>query len=107
VLERHCGEVTRDPAVIARSLMVPVIFGRTEAEAEARRAKAKTIFPRIPDDAAAWRAAGFLYGGAEDIVRDLKRWDRVGIQRVLLQMLDMEDLPAIEGIAREVLPALR
>jgi F420-dependent oxidoreductase-like protein len=107
VLERHCAAVKREPATIARSLMVPVIYGRTAAETEARRAKAKAIFPRIPDDAAGWRAAGFLYGGADEVVRDLKRWDSLGIHRVLLQMLDMDDLPAIESIARDVLPAVR
>ena len=107
VLERHCGAVKRDAATIARSLMVPVIYGRTAAEADARLAKAKTIFPRLPDDAAAWHAAGFLHGGADDIVRDLKRWERLGIQRVLLQMLDMDDLPAMEAIAKDVLPAVR
>jgi F420-dependent oxidoreductase-like protein len=107
VLERHCAAVKRDAATIARSLMVPIIYGRTATETDARRAKAKTIFPRIPDDAAGWRAAGFLYGGADEVVRDLKRWDSLGIHRVLLQMLDMDDLPAIEAIARDVLPALR
>lgn len=107
VLERHCGALERDAATIARSLMVPIIYGRTAAEAEARRARAKTIFPRIPDDAAGWRAAGFLYGSADDIVRDLTRWQSLGIHRVLLQLLDMEDLAAIEGIAKDILPALR
>jgi alkanesulfonate monooxygenase SsuD/methylene tetrahydromethanopterin reductase-like flavin-dependent oxidoreductase (luciferase family) len=107
VLERHCGAIKRDAATIARSLMVPIIYGRTAAEVEARLAKAKTIFPRIPDDAAAWRAAGFLYGSADDIVRDLKRWQSLGIHRVLLQLLDMEDLAAIEAIAKDILPALR
>jgi F420-dependent oxidoreductase-like protein len=107
VLERHCAAVKRDPATIARSLMVPVIYGRSAAETDTRRAKAKAIFPRIPDDAAAWRAAGFLYGGPDEIARDLKRWDTLGIHRVLLQMLDMEDLAAIEAIAKDVLPAVR
>ena len=107
VLERHCGGVKRNPATIARSLMVPIIYGRSAAETDSRRAKAKTIFPRIPDDAAAWRAAGFLYGGPDEITRDLERWDSLGIHRVLLQMLDMEDLPAIEAIAKDVLPAVR
>jgi len=107
VLERHCAAVARDPNTIARSLMVPVIYGRTAAETEARRAKAKAIFPRIPDDAAAWRTAGFLYGAPDDIVRDLERWQSLGVHRVLLQMLDMDDLAAIEAIARDILPAVR
>jgi len=86
---------------------VPVLYGRTAAETEARRAKAKTIFPRIPDDGAAWRAAGFLYGAADDIIRDLKRWQSLGVHRVLLQMLDMDDVAAIDAIARDVVPAVR
>ena len=107
VLERHCAAIGRDPNTIARSLMVPIIYGRTAAETDARRAKAKTIFPRIPDDGTAWRAAGFLYGAADDVVRDLQRWQSLGVDRVLLQMLDMEDGAAVEAIAREILPAVR
>jgi hypothetical protein len=34
------------------------------------------------------------------------RWRELGVQRVMLQMIDQEDLAAIELIAREVLPAL-
>jgi alkanesulfonate monooxygenase SsuD/methylene tetrahydromethanopterin reductase-like flavin-dependent oxidoreductase (luciferase family) len=106
-LERHCNAVGRDPATITRSLMVPVIVGRSEADTATRRDRARASFPRLPEDAAGWRSAGFLHGSPEDVGEDLARWRELGIQRVMLQMIDQEDLAAIELIAREILPALR
>ena len=41
------------------------------------------------------------------MVRDLRRWCEAGIERVMLQMLDMDDLSAIDLLAREVLPAFQ
>ncbi len=105
-LAAHCRAVGRDPATIRRSLMVPVIVGRSPAETAARRDKARTIFPRLPEDADGWVQAGFLHGSPAEIVRDLTRWRELGIQRVMLQLIDQEDLAAIELIGREVLPAL-
>ena len=106
VLESHCVAAGRDCAAIARSLMVPVIIGRTAAEIAARHARARAIFPRVPDDEMGWRAAGFLYGSPPQVVADLRRWEGVGVSRVMLQMLDMEDDAAIELIARDVVPDL-
>ncbi len=37
---------------------------------------------------------------------DLTRWAEAGIERVLLQMLDQEDIAALELFARTVMPAL-
>jgi len=103
VLANHCREVGRDPASIRHSLMIPIITGRTPAEVAARLAKARTIFPRVPEDAASWRAAGFLYGSIDEVRQELKRWDAAGMSRVMLQLLDMDDLDAIHLIARELL----
>src|SRR2546427_62848 len=86
-----------------RSLMIPVITGRTEAEVTARRERARAIFPRVPEDAAGWLAAGFLHGVVDQVRRDLTRWEAAGMQRVMLQLLDMEDLEVIGVIGRECL----
>jgi alkanesulfonate monooxygenase SsuD/methylene tetrahydromethanopterin reductase-like flavin-dependent oxidoreductase (luciferase family) len=50
VLEEHCRAFGRDPGTIRRSLMIPIITGRTEAEVTARRDRARSIFPRVPPD---------------------------------------------------------
>jgi alkanesulfonate monooxygenase SsuD/methylene tetrahydromethanopterin reductase-like flavin-dependent oxidoreductase (luciferase family) len=107
VLESHCAAMGRDARTVARSLMVPVIVGRTPEEIAARHDRARQIFPRVPPDEAGWRAAGFLYGAPERVVADLKRWESLGVRRAMLQMLDLEDTAAMELLAREVVPACR
>jgi F420-dependent oxidoreductase-like protein len=104
VLAEHCRAVKRDPETIARSLMIPLAIGRDATEVARRVANARAVFPALPDGEAAWRAAGFLAGTPTQVVEDLQRWDGVGLQRVLLQMLDQEDIGALELFAREVLP---
>jgi F420-dependent oxidoreductase-like protein len=103
VLAEHCRAVKRDPETIARSLMIPLAIGRDSAEVDRRVAKARAVFPALPDGQAAWRAAGFLAGPPAQVIEDLQRWDGAGMQRVLLQMLDQEDIGALELFAREVL----
>ena len=107
VLESHCAAVGRDPRGIARSLMIPVMIGRSETELRTRLTRAREIFPRIPADEAGWRTAGFLYGTPDRVVADLKRWAGLGVQRAMLQMLDMDDTAAMELLARDVVPACR
>ena len=96
----------RDPASIRLSLMAPIVIGRTRAEVAARLARGREWFPRVPDSEAEWRAQSFLYGSVDEVVRDLRRWHALGVQRVMLQCLDLDDLAAIELVAREVIPAV-
>ncbi|HEY3098568.1 MAG TPA: LLM class flavin-dependent oxidoreductase [Methylomirabilota bacterium] len=107
VLERHCRAVGRDPSLIRRSLMIPYIVGRDTRERDARLANARRIFPRVPDSEAAWRAAGFLFGAPGHVVEELRAWEKLDVTRVMLQTLDMDDVAAIELLAREVVPACR
>ena len=107
VLEQHCRAVGRDPATIRRSLMIPLAIGRTPAEVDARRQRAHAILPRLPKEAAEWREAGFLHGSPEEVARELRRWEGLGLYRVMLQLLDQEDFAAIDLFAREVLAAFR
>jgi F420-dependent oxidoreductase-like protein len=107
VLTGHCRAVGRDPATLRRSLMVPIAVGTTAAEADGRLRRMAAVFPRLPGDAPSWRAAGFLHGTPDAVVAELRRWAGLGVSRVMLQYLDMDDLPGIGLLAREVLPALR
>jgi hypothetical protein len=71
-----------------------------------RIAAARAIFPNLPADEAGWRAASFLAGSASEIGDALDRWAEAGMDRVLLQMMDQEDIAALESFARGVLPSL-
>ena len=106
VLTSHCEAVGRNPDAIRRSLMVPLAIGRDTAEIARRIANARAVFPALPDGEAAWRAAGFLAGPPAQVLADLDRWKAAGMQRVLLQMLDQEDIGALELFAKDVLPRL-
>lgn len=106
-LEACCRAAGRDPATIRRSLMVPYIVGRDARERTARLAGVRRIFPRVPDGEADWRAAGFLFGDPAQLVTDLTRWEKLGVTRVMLQTLDLDDAGAIELLARKVVPACR
>ncbi len=107
VLAGHCAAVGRDPDTITRSLMIPMVIGRDRADVGRRIAAARAIFPTLPADEAAWRAASFLAGSASDIGQALDEWAAAGMDRVLLQMMDQEDIAALESFARGVLPSLR
>jgi alkanesulfonate monooxygenase SsuD/methylene tetrahydromethanopterin reductase-like flavin-dependent oxidoreductase (luciferase family) len=102
VLETHCRAVGRDPAAIQRSLMVPIVTGRTPAEVAGRLQRARAIFARLPEDPDEWRRAGFLYGGIDEIRSTLARWEAVGIDRFMLQVLDMTDLDLHRLIGSEL-----
>jgi F420-dependent oxidoreductase-like protein len=102
VLDEHCRVVGRDPATIRRSLMVPIVTGRTPAELTARRQRARSISPRLPEDAAGWHGAGFLHGTLDEVGEGLARWEAAGIERFMLQVLDMTDLEMIDLIGREL-----
>ena len=106
VLATHCKAVGRNPDTIRRSLMIPLAIGRDTAEIARRVANARAIFPALPDGEAAWRAAGFLAGPPAQVLADLDKWKAVGMERVLLQMLDQEDIGALELFAKDVLPRL-
>jgi F420-dependent oxidoreductase-like protein len=102
VLQTHCRAVGRDPATIRRSLMVPIVTGRTPAEVTTRLQRARAIFARLPADAAGWRSAAFLYGVIDEVREGLGRWEAAGIGRVMLQVLDMTDLDMLRLIGHEL-----
>ena len=104
VLARHCAAVGRDPETIRRSLMIPLAIGRDGADVARRIAAGRVVFPALPADEAAWHAASFLAGSPDRIAADLHAWAKAGVERVLLQMLDQDDIAALELFARAVMP---
>jgi alkanesulfonate monooxygenase SsuD/methylene tetrahydromethanopterin reductase-like flavin-dependent oxidoreductase (luciferase family) len=106
VLAGHCRAVGRDPATIRLSLMAPIVIGRTRAEVTTRLSRGREWFRRVPEHEAEWRAQSFLFGSVDEVVRDLRRWQALVVESVLLQCLDVDDLAALELIAREVVPAV-
>jgi F420-dependent oxidoreductase-like protein len=90
-------EAGRAPEQVRRTLMTRVIFGRTEADVD--RKLEGTSRHHLPE--------AVLAGTTGEIVERLGRLSEAGVQRVMLQWLEVDDIDALEAMAHSVLPQLR
>lgn len=97
-LDELLREQHRQPSEVRRSLMTGVIFGRDDAEVQRR------IGDKNADEL---RGRGIIVGTAGEVVEQLGRLAEVGVQRVMLQWLDLDDLDGIEAMATSVLPQVQ
>ena len=87
------------PDQVRRSLMTNCTFGRDEAEV--RRKVAARTYARLSLEE--FRQQGALVGTANELVDQLGKWAEVGVQRVMLQWLDLDDLDGLEAMAKGLL----
>jgi len=83
-------EEGRNPDDVRRSLMVPVVFGRDEAELEA------VLDGRDPDEL---REEGHVVGTPGEVREQLDAIEDAGADRVMLQWLAMEDFDRLTALA--------
>ncbi len=86
----------RAPEQVRRTLMTRVIFGRTEADVDRKLDGA--LRDQLP--------AAVLAGTTGEIVERLGQLSEAGVQRVMLQWLEVDDIDALEAMAHTVLPQL-
>ena len=87
----------RSPASVRRSMMTGCYFGRDDAEVQ-QRLRGR--------DGAALRERGVVVGATAAVVDQLGAFAAAGVQRIMLQWLDLEDLDGLEAMAKSVLPQL-
>lgn len=85
----------RPRSAVKRSLMTQVVFGADDAEVQTKRAQ-------ITDE----RAAKLVIGTASQIVDRLGEYAEAGVERIMLQWLDLDDLTGIERLARDVVSVI-
>lgn len=93
-LDQLLREQNREPSEVRRSLMTTVIFGRDDAEVQ-RKLEGRDI--------GELRGRGIVVGTGAEVVEQLGRLSEAGVQRVMLQWLDLDDLDGIEALAKAVL----
>jgi len=93
-----CRDIDRDPDELTWSVALVVCVGEDEAEI-ARRAEA---IGRSVDDL---RQQG-VCGTPDEAVARLRDWAAAGVERVYLQVLDLDDLDHIALLGRDVLGAV-
>jgi F420-dependent oxidoreductase-like protein len=96
-LDELLQEAGRPPGQVRRTLMTRVVFGRATADVE------RKLEGRSADE---FRTEGVIVGTGSEVAEQLGRLDEAGVQRVMLQWLETDDLDGLEAMAQSVLPQL-
>jgi len=81
----------REPRGVRRSLMTGLVFGLDEDEVQ-RKLRGR--------DASELMGRGLIVGTPAEVKHQLGRLAEAGLQRVMLQWLDLDDLAGLEALAR-------
>jgi F420-dependent oxidoreductase-like protein len=86
----------REPRQVRRSLMTGGVLGRDRAEVK-RKVEARTQGKRTAEDL---RQHGVIVGTPAEFREQLAVLEQSGVQRVMLQWLDLDDLVGLEALAK-------
>lgn len=109
VLAEHCRAIGRDPQEIKRSMMLGHVIGRNEAEVLDRTRRLQEIVPSLrdlsPQEAfERVRDRGYLAGTVEQVIDLIQQRGKQGVDRIMLQTFDQDDIDGLKMIADEIIP---
>jgi alkanesulfonate monooxygenase SsuD/methylene tetrahydromethanopterin reductase-like flavin-dependent oxidoreductase (luciferase family) len=79
--------------------------GADREEFESRRRRVAGVMGRSPDEVPR-RTESAIVGTVEEVVLRLREYEDAGVERVMLQHLDHEDVAMVELLGAEVAPAV-
>lgn len=94
-LDERLDRQGRPRASVRRSMMTGLLFGRDDAEVQ-RKLRGRS--------AADLRGRGAIVGTPGAVVEQIGRLAEAGVQGVMLQWLDLDDLDGLEALGHHVLP---
>lgn len=100
LLDKLLAEHGRRPEEVRRSIMVTCIFGRDESQVQ-RRVAERTSGQRTAEEL---RRGGALVGTPGEMIEQIHQLAEAGVQRIMLQWIDLDDLQGLEIIANQVAP---
>ncbi len=87
----------RDPASVRRSVMTNILYGRDQADLESKvRARGSSLDEQ--------RTRPIIVGAGDEIIPQLRAYQQAGVQRIMLQWLELDDLDGIASLAETALP---
>ncbi len=95
-LDELLQEAGRRPEEVQRSLMTGIAYARSPAGLVEKAA----VYRRKPEDL---RPDGLLAGHGAELVAQLGEFERAGVQRVMIQWLDLDDLDGLAALAGDLL----
>jgi F420-dependent oxidoreductase-like protein len=101
-LDEYIMEQGRQSQDVHRSLMTGCVFGLDQNDVE-RKVNLRTRGQRT---AAELRQRGLIVGTVEEIVEQCQQLSNVGVHRVMLQWLDLDDTLGLEKMAAGILDKL-
>ncbi len=90
---------SREPAEVRRSMMTGCVFGR-DASDVAQKVSHRTQNKR---DAKQLHQNGVIVGTAAEIQDQLSELEDAGVERVMLQWLDLDDIDGLQSLAEKIL----
>ena len=95
-LNEMLGEAGRDPKSVRRSMMTGCVFGKDDAALNRKINMYGKTLQEI-------QQSGVVAGSIRDIKEQLRALEEAGLQRIMLQWLDLDDLESLEALAKGIL----
>ena len=86
----------REPESVRRSMMTGIVFGKDDAALKEKLSSRKRTVEEL-------QAHGTVAGSPSQVREQLNVLEAAGLQRVMLQWLDLDDLAGLEALAKAVL----
>lgn len=89
-------EAGKDPGSVRRSMMTNCVFGKEDSALnEKLSVRGKTVKQL--------QQRGIVAGSRNEVVEQLQELEQAGLQRIMLQWLDLDDLDGLKALAKAVL----
>lgn len=89
-------EASKRPESVRRSMMTTCIFGKDDAALKEKIAARRRTLEQL-------QQRGMIAGAPSAVREQLHELEQVGLQRIMLQWLDLDDLDGMEALAKAVL----
>jgi F420-dependent oxidoreductase-like protein len=99
-LDRLLETQGRAKTAVRRSLMTRLVYGKNEAAFKEKLAATGLTGERI-------NKMGIVAGNASQVVEHLGRMAEAGVQRTMLQWIEVDDMDGLEAFAKTVLPQVK
>ena len=94
VLDSMLEEQGRKPADVLRSLMTGCLFGESEQKVK----EVSSVYGDVTTEEL--RESGFIIGTASQVAEQVAQVAETGIDRLMLQWLDLDDIEGLEALAK-------
>ncbi len=98
VLDGLIEAENRNPADVRRSVMTNILYGRDQSELQSKLTARGSSLEQE-------RSRPTIVGAGDEILPQLKAYEAAGVQRIMLQWLELDDLDGIASLAETALPA--